>query len=138
MSADKPMQGHGLMQAIARVSRLFLNKPGGPVVDTSASPIRSRRRGAKHPKAVGQGNGSDLVMEPVVFAARIDDPGAVSSDLRFTIVDFGFLNGRGRIRLRLRLGARRTGDGLRRDAAATFQKRSADTEAFGGWNQVNR
>ena len=32
MYADKPMQGHGLMQAIARVDRVFKNKPGGLVV----------------------------------------------------------------------------------------------------------
>ena len=30
---DKPMQGHGLMQAIARVNRVFGQKPGGLVVD---------------------------------------------------------------------------------------------------------
>jgi type I restriction enzyme R subunit len=30
---DKPMQGHGLMQAIARVNRVFGDKPGGLVVD---------------------------------------------------------------------------------------------------------
>jgi len=30
---DKPMRGHGLMQAIARVNRVFSNKPGGLVVD---------------------------------------------------------------------------------------------------------
>ena len=33
MYADKPMQGHGLMQAIARVNRVFDNKQGGLVVD---------------------------------------------------------------------------------------------------------
>jgi type I restriction enzyme R subunit len=30
---DKPMRGHGLMQAIARVNRVFKDKPGGLVVD---------------------------------------------------------------------------------------------------------
>ncbi|MBT2655366.1 type I restriction endonuclease subunit R [Bacillus sp. ISL-18] len=30
---DKPMKGHNLMQAIARVNRVFKNKPGGLVVD---------------------------------------------------------------------------------------------------------
>ena len=30
---DKPMRGHGLMQAIARVNRVFRDKPGGLVVD---------------------------------------------------------------------------------------------------------
>ncbi len=33
MYADKPMQGHGLMQAIARVNRVFGTKPGGLIVD---------------------------------------------------------------------------------------------------------
>ena len=30
---DKPMRGHGLMQAIARVNRVFKDKPGGLIVD---------------------------------------------------------------------------------------------------------
>ena len=33
MYVDKPMKGHGLMQAIARVNRIFRDKPGGLVVD---------------------------------------------------------------------------------------------------------
>lgn len=33
MYVDKPMRGHGLMQAIARVNRVFQDKPGGLVVD---------------------------------------------------------------------------------------------------------
>ena len=33
MYLDKPMRGHGLMQAIARVNRVFKDKPGGLVVD---------------------------------------------------------------------------------------------------------
>jgi len=33
MYADKPMKGHGLMQAIARVNRVFKDKPSGLVVD---------------------------------------------------------------------------------------------------------
>ena len=33
MYLDKPMRGHGLMQAIARVNRVFRDKPGGLVVD---------------------------------------------------------------------------------------------------------
>jgi type I restriction enzyme R subunit len=31
--ADKPMKGHGLMQAIARTNRIWKDKPGGLVVD---------------------------------------------------------------------------------------------------------
>jgi type I restriction enzyme, R subunit len=33
MYVDKPMRAHGLMQAIARVNRVFKDKPGGLVVD---------------------------------------------------------------------------------------------------------
>lgn len=33
MYIDKPMQGHGLMQAIARINRVFRDKPAGLVVD---------------------------------------------------------------------------------------------------------
>lgn len=33
MYLDKPMRGHGLMQAIARVNRVFKDKPSGLVVD---------------------------------------------------------------------------------------------------------
>ncbi|WP_058555959.1 type I restriction endonuclease subunit R [Thiohalocapsa sp. ML1] len=33
MYVDKPMHGHGLMQAIARVNRVFRDKPAGLVVD---------------------------------------------------------------------------------------------------------
>lgn len=33
MYIDKPMRSHGLMQAIARVNRVFKDKPGGLVVD---------------------------------------------------------------------------------------------------------
>ena len=33
MYVDKPMRGHSLMQAIARVNRVFKDKPGGLIVD---------------------------------------------------------------------------------------------------------
>ena len=33
MHMDKPIHGHNLMQAIARVNRVFKDKPGGLVVD---------------------------------------------------------------------------------------------------------
>jgi type I restriction enzyme R subunit len=33
MYLDKPMRGHGLMQAIAHVNRVFADKPSGLVVD---------------------------------------------------------------------------------------------------------
>ena len=33
MYIDKPMSGHALMQAIARVNRVYKDKPGGLIVD---------------------------------------------------------------------------------------------------------
>ena len=33
MYVDKPMRGHGVMQAIARVNRVYRDKPGGLIVD---------------------------------------------------------------------------------------------------------
>ena len=50
MYADKPMQGHGLMQAIARVNRVFRDKPGGLVVDYLglADQFLAEVRGLKH------------------------------------------------------------------------------------------
>src|SRR3989304_4826539 len=33
MYIDKPMQGHGLMPAMARVTRVYKDKPGGLIVD---------------------------------------------------------------------------------------------------------
>ena len=33
MYVDKPMRGHGLMQAIARVNRVFRDRPAGLIVD---------------------------------------------------------------------------------------------------------
>ena len=47
MYVDKPMRGHGLMQAIARVNRVFRDKPGGLVVDY-LGPRRRAEGGAGH------------------------------------------------------------------------------------------
>ncbi len=68
MYVDKPMRGHGLMQAIARVNRVFRDKPGGLVVDylgladelkAGAGDLhRERRHGADGPRP-GRGRGRD-------------------------------------------------------------------------------
>ena len=44
MYVDKPMRGHGLMQAIARVNRVFKDKPGGLVVDYLGLAPRAKTR----------------------------------------------------------------------------------------------
>ena len=56
MYADKPMQGHGLMQAIARVNRVFKNKPGGLVVDYLGLADQLKQALATYTESGGQGN----------------------------------------------------------------------------------
>lgn len=56
MYIDKPMQGHNLMQAIARVNRVFRDKEGGLVVDYIgiAAELRSALRTYTESKGKGQ------------------------------------------------------------------------------------
>ncbi|MCE9520062.1 MAG: type I restriction endonuclease subunit R [Verrucomicrobia bacterium] len=56
MYADKPMQGHGLMQAIARVNRVFRDKPGGLVVDYLGLADQLKHALATYTESGGQGN----------------------------------------------------------------------------------
>ena len=56
MYIDKPMRGHGLMQAIARVNRVFRDKPGGLVVDYLGVADQLRRALADYTAAGGTGN----------------------------------------------------------------------------------
>ena len=56
MYADKPMQGHGLMQAIARVNRVFRDKPGGLVVDYLGLAEQLKRALATYTESGGQGD----------------------------------------------------------------------------------
>ena len=56
MYADKPMQGHGLMQAIARVNRVFRDKPGGLVVDYLGLADQLRQALATYTESGGQGD----------------------------------------------------------------------------------
>lgn len=55
MYVDKPMKGHGLMQAIARVNRVFKNKPGGLVVDYLGLADQLKRALADYTEAGGRG-----------------------------------------------------------------------------------
>jgi type I restriction enzyme R subunit len=52
---DKPMRGHGLMQAIARVNRVFRDKPGGLVVDYLGLADQLKDALATYTEAGGQG-----------------------------------------------------------------------------------
>lgn len=55
MYIDKPMQGHGLMQAIARVNRVFRDKPGGLVVDYLGLADKLKEALATYTESGGQG-----------------------------------------------------------------------------------
>jgi len=55
MYADKPMRSHGLMQAIARVNRVFKDKPGGLVVDYLGLADQLKKAMADYTEAGGKG-----------------------------------------------------------------------------------
>lgn len=59
---DKPMRGQGLMQAVARVNRVWKDKPGGLVVDYIGIGEELKAAIAQYTRARGQGHG-----EPVEF-----------------------------------------------------------------------
>ena len=56
MYVDKPMRGHGLMQAIARVNRVFRDKPGGLVVDYLGIADQLKQALAVYTESGGQGD----------------------------------------------------------------------------------
>ena len=53
---DKPMRGHALMQAIARVNRVFKDKPGGLVVDYLGLADQLKRALANYTESGGKGD----------------------------------------------------------------------------------
>ncbi len=56
MYVDKPMSGHNLMQAIARVNRVFRDKPGGLVVDFLGLAESLKRALADYSESGGRGD----------------------------------------------------------------------------------
>ncbi|PQO33285.1 DEAD/DEAH box helicase [Blastopirellula marina] len=58
MYVDKPMRGHGLMQAIARVNRVFKDKPGGLVVDYLGLADQLKQALATYTESGGKGSPS--------------------------------------------------------------------------------
>ena len=59
MYVDKPMRGANLMQAIARVNRVFKNKPGGVVVDYLG--ITNELKEALHTYTQSEGKGKPTI-----------------------------------------------------------------------------
>ena len=58
MYLDKPMRGHTLMQAIARVNRVFKDKPGGLVVDYIGIGHELKQALANYTQSGGKGEGT--------------------------------------------------------------------------------
>jgi type I restriction enzyme R subunit len=65
MYVDKPMRGHGLMQAIARVNRVYRDKPGGLVVDYLGLADQLKQALAAYTESGGQGTPSIDTAEAV-------------------------------------------------------------------------
>ncbi|MEK7756937.1 MAG: type I restriction endonuclease subunit R, partial [Planctomycetota bacterium] len=81
MYVDKPMRGHGLMQAIARVNRVFKDKPGGLVVDYLGLADELRRALATYTESGGTGK------------TAIDQAEAVAEMLRRYEICLGLFHG---------------------------------------------
>ena len=78
MYADKPMQGHGLMQAIARVNRVFRDKPGGLVVDYLGLAEQLKQALATYTESGGQ---SDPIFDTVEAIAVMLEKHRIACDL---------------------------------------------------------
>ncbi|MBR7747764.1 type I restriction endonuclease subunit R [Undibacterium sp. BYS107W] len=70
MYIDKPMKGHNLMQAIARVNRVFKDKPGGLVVDYIG--IASELKKALHTYTNSQGKGKPTLDTHEAYAIFLE------------------------------------------------------------------
>ena len=70
MYVDKPMQGHGLMQAIARVNRVFRDKPGGLVVDYLG--LADQLKHALHTYTESGGQGDTAVDQEEAVAVMLE------------------------------------------------------------------
>jgi type I restriction enzyme, R subunit len=78
MYADKPMQSHGLMQAIARVNRVFRDKPGGLVVDYLGLADQLKKALATYTESGGKG---EAAHDPRQAIAVMLEKHGVASDM---------------------------------------------------------
>jgi len=70
MYIDKPMRGHGLMQAIARVNRVFREKQGGVIVDYLG--IAYQLKQALNDYTDGGGTGEPVVDQAAAVAVMLE------------------------------------------------------------------
>jgi type I restriction enzyme R subunit len=70
---DKPMRGHNLMQAIARVNRVFKDKPGGLVVDYLGIGTDLKKALSFYGEAGGKGDPAENIAKAVeIFQEKLD------------------------------------------------------------------
>ncbi|HMU08702.1 MAG TPA: type I restriction endonuclease subunit R [Ferruginibacter sp.] len=73
MYVDKPMRGHNLMQAIARVNRVFKDKPGGLVVDYLGIGMDLKKALSFYGEAGGKGDPAENIVKAVeVFLEKLE------------------------------------------------------------------
>ena len=73
MYVDKPMRGHNLMQAIARVNRVFKDKPGGLVVDYLGIATDLKKALSFYGEAGGQGEPAENIEKAIeVFLEKLE------------------------------------------------------------------
>ncbi|MDI3335066.1 type I restriction endonuclease subunit R [Defluviimonas aestuarii] len=72
MYVDKPMRGHNLMQAIARVNRVFRDKPGGLVVDYIGIFQNLKKALAEYSESDQDRTGIDEEQTVAVLAEKLD------------------------------------------------------------------
>jgi type I restriction enzyme R subunit len=72
MYVDKPMHGHGLMQAIARVNRVFRDKPGGLVVDYIGVAQNLKNALSQYSDADRERTGIDEEQAVALLAEKLD------------------------------------------------------------------
>jgi type I restriction enzyme R subunit len=89
MYVDKPMRGHGLMQAIARVNRVFRDKPGGLVVDYIGLADQLKRAIADY---TGSGGAGDVAIDVAAAVAVMLEKYEIACDIMF---GFDFTPARG-------------------------------------------
>jgi type I restriction enzyme R subunit len=80
MYVDKPMRGHGLMQAIARVNRVFRDKPGGLVVDYIGLADQLKQAIAAYTDG---GGGGDVAIDQAVAVAVMLEKYEIACDIMF-------------------------------------------------------
>ena len=72
MYVDKPMSGHNLMQAIARVNRVFKNKPGGLIVDYLGLAAELKKALAQYTKADREDTGVPIDQALEVLLEKVE------------------------------------------------------------------